>query len=259
MLSLTRIRSFALRSITYVSILYLLFKICQLTTFDIFRIPTESMAPTAMKGNHAIVNKLLLGGRIYNFNRIQTANDEMLRIPGCSNVQRYDIIIFNKPKHKRNHPMTMDLSTYNMKRCIGISGDSIQINKGHFYVNGSKTAFGCDSSLLSDSYLPKESFLKQCNWNLIQSGIIYVPKKGDTMAVNSNTSIFYRSIIEWELNTKLTIKDNWLYAYDKKITSHTYKYNYYFTIGDNLPNSKDSRHWGLIPESFIVGIVCFIL
>lgn len=31
--------------------------------------------------------------------------------------------------------------------------------------------------------------------------------------------------------------------------------NYYFFAGDNLLNSKDSRHFGLIPENFIIGVI----
>lgn len=37
-----------------------------------------------------------------------------------------------------------------------------------------------------------------------------------------------------------------------------FKKNYYFMLGDNWMNSNDSRHWGLLPEDFIVGKSLFV-
>ena len=45
---------------------------------------------------------------------------------------------------------------------------------------------------------------------------------------------------------------------DKKVTSYTFKQNYYWMMGDNRHNSEDSRYWGYVPEDHIVGKPVFI-
>ena len=40
---------------------------------------------------------------------------------------------------------------------------------------------------------------------------------------------------------------------DSVVTAYTFREDYYFMAGDKALNSQDSRYWGLLPESFIVG------
>jgi signal peptidase I len=37
------------------------------------------------------------------------------------------------------------------------------------------------------------------------------------------------------------------------IDTYTLKQNYYWMMGDNRDNSEDSRFWGFVPESHILG------
>ena len=56
----------------------------------------------------------------------------------------------------------------------------------------------------------------------------------------------------------LYIKGDSILSGDSLITDYRFKENYYFTTGDNVMNSQDSRYWGLLPEPFIVGRAIYI-
>ena len=37
------------------------------------------------------------------------------------------------------------------------------------------------------------------------------------------------------------------------VTSYTFRFGYYWMMGDNRYNSADSRFWGYVPEDHVVG------
>ncbi len=96
-------------------------------------------------------------------------------------------------------------------------------------------------------------------WNMDNYGTIYIPKKNDTIVLTDSSIVLYRKIIEEFENNKIEIINDSIFI--NKIYSNKYviKQNYYFTLSDNRDNAVDSRQWGFIPESNIVGRVIYLI
>lgn len=86
------------------------------------------MAPTLIPSDWVLVNKLILGPRIYTeFNKLSA--EKMLRLKGLRKIQRNDILVFNSP-HIISEKLEPDLNMFYIKRCIAISGDTFSIENG---------------------------------------------------------------------------------------------------------------------------------
>ncbi len=102
-------------------------------------------------------------------------------------------------------------------------------------------------------------YRQELAWNVDNYGPLYVPKKGDVIKLDAiNYWIYERAIKTYENNPTFTMTDGKFYLDNKEITSYTFKYDYYFMMGDNRHNSADSRFWGFVPEDHIVGKALFI-
>ena len=84
-------------------------------------------------------------------------------------------------------------------------------------------------------------------------GPIPIPAKGQLVELNDTTVSLYQQLINWEQRSKLLLKKNAVYMDDSIVKWYRFQENYYFVAGDNVSNSQDSRYWGLLPESYIVG------
>lgn len=239
---------------------------------DTFHTPTQSMTPTIPPGYHGTVNKLKLGGRVFNF--IAAAEGRpfsVSRLPGYGHLEKNDIIVFNAPWTDSWDSIAMNMRLYYCKRVVAVAGDTLEIRGGHYKVRGFDGTLGVpseqdmvkayvdhirlttpDSTRMGGSVytIPYDTLL---NWTIDEMGPVVVPAKGMTVKLDSLNLLIYRKYIEWETGKKIEWETG------KKIPhllpEYTFREDYCFAAGDHAVDSQDSRYWGFLPEKFIVGTV----
>lgn len=112
-----------------------------------FRIPSESMLPTLLVGDHLFVNKLVYGARIPGTD---------LRLPALRDPRRGEVVVFTVAKEdERTHPADLrpDLPREEfVKRLIGLPGDRIDIRDGDVFVNGERVRTVREEGHLDDRH-----------------------------------------------------------------------------------------------------------
>ena len=251
--------------LAYSVFLILVYSLFQTTCSTSFRIPTDSMQPTLQPGDNILVNKSIMGARIFNiWEAAEDKEVKIYRLPGIGKVKHNDVLVFHYPYPHKNDSLSMHLLKYYVKRCIALPGDTMGIRSSHYYIKGMDEPIGnveaqgriarLDGenarSIVMDAY-PWDKYI---DWTIQDFGPLHVPAAGQTVVMDSTAVKLYRNLVEWEQKKSLSWSADKVYLGDSVIQEYRFRENYYFVGGDYMENSKDSRYWGLLPEPYIVGV-----
>ena len=249
----------------YVCLLVGIGLVIQTTVISSFRIPTDSMQPTLRPGDNILVNKTIMGARIFNiWDAAEEKEVEIYRLPGMGKVKHNDVLVFHYPYPHKNDSLSMHLLKYYVKRCIALPGDTMGIREGHYYIKGMDGPIGNVEAQERIARLDKEDargivmdaypWDKYIDWTIQDFGPLHVPAAGQAVVMDSTAVKLYRNLVEWEQQKKLIFQGKEIFLGDSLIHEYRFRENYYFMGGDYMENSKDSRYWGLLPEPYIVGV-----
>jgi signal peptidase I len=194
-----------------------IFLVLRTFLIEAYRIPSGSMIPTMLVGDWLFVNKIVYGPHI-PFTH--------LNLPGYSNPNRGDIVVFESPYQADEAAVGDDPTPTLVKRLIGMPGDTLYGRDGVVYVNGIAQRQGYTS--------PEQD-------------------KGDPTMESE--------LFDWQ--KKVGLKESRFGAAPAQPKLDTWgpfvvPAGHYFMMGDNRYNSKDSRYWGFVPRANVRGRPMFV-
>ena len=97
-------------------------------------------------------------------------------------------------------------------------------------------------------------------YNVDHFGPLKVPAKGMTISIDAPTLAQYAHVIkDHEGHKEVRVAHDELWIDGQHISTYTFRQDYYFMLGDNRHNSKDTRFWGFVPRDHIVGKAFLVL
>lgn len=195
--------------------------------YEPFKIPSESMVPTLLVGDHIFVKRYAYGLRV-PFTKFW--------ITEFHGPERGDVVVFNYPE---------DESVDFIKRVMGLPGDTIAMKDGILSINGqvlseqefeptkASTADACvmDLTGASDKIFPEalKPFPSYLKHNRFQQTLETLDNGLTHMMQHSRDN---PSLMNFEI----------------KVSERSY-----FVMGDNRDQSHDSRFWGFVPRENLKG------
>ncbi|MBT1689831.1 signal peptidase I [Dawidia soli] len=269
----------------------------KLFVVDLRHVPTASMEQCILVGDYILVNKLSYGARMprspleipwfnlfaldkhvfpwfrdthWGYNRLSHAS-----------VSRDDIMVFEGP---------WDDETVLVKRCRALPGDIVEVSADQLFINGAPAQDpetiryqygyyypGCDTA--ADQAYPYslhpdtarllrrrggERHLRLSPYLQNESNDVkamQVPSRDLSINLHryKRALPYYINIINRYEGASVEVVNDTILINGVADSVFTFKYDYYFLLGDNRRYSEDSRKWGFVPEQNVIGKAARVL
>jgi len=184
---------------------------------EAFKIPSGSMIPTLLIGDHIFVNKFAYGLKV-PFSDLFL--DDPIYLIKRDLPKSGDIIVFKYPG---------DESLYYIKRVIGTPGDTVEVRNKVLFING------------------KEQLRRKADAADVTKTFEYL--KDSPQYRESSIEIFREKIGPTD-HLMMTDRQQ---LFTENFGPRTVPADHFFVMGDNRDFSNDSRFWGFVPMRNIKG------
>jgi len=195
---------------------------------EAFKIPSKSMVPTLMVGDHIFVNKFIYGIRL-PFTKKWVRH--------FKSPQRGEVIVFIYPRNE-----SLDF----IKRVVGLPGDTIKVKGDELFVNGEKVP---------------TTPLTPVGINPRNPRILDFTKAGEG-AEKPFELPFFREWKDFDFFIENLGIASHLVQEERDARGDEIERvvppDHLFVMGDNRDNSSDSREWGFVPMDNVKGRAMFI-
>ena len=186
------------------------------SVIEAFKIPSGSMIPTLLVGDHIFVNKFAYGIKLPFSDWI---TDHPIYLVKREPPKRGDIIVFKYPR---------DESFYYIKRVVGVPGDKIEQKNKVLYVN--------------DQIVQRDLIAAEASEKLFRT-------LNDSKYTSASIDVFNEKL---DQSNHLIMLEKTNYAGDS-LNPVTVPPDSLFVMGDNRDFSNDSRFWGFVPMKNVKG------
>ncbi len=188
--------------------------------YEPFKIPTPSMVPSLLVGDHILVNKYAYGVRLPVLNK---------KIMDVGLPARGDVMVFRYP---------LDTTKDYIKRVVGIPGDVVNYKDKRLTINGIALA-----TTIGERYVDNFQSIEGRSYQSYQEKLGEVSHR--MMVLPDMPSLDRRNVRPFPNINNC--------AYNGEEMTCKVPDGHYFMMGDNRDGSDDSRYWGFVPEENIVG------